>query len=180
MLAYYMPMHFVFDVLFSFLLVITHVSFVSSWSLNETSGIYDHISGCTIMNHLPYNMTPRYTFNNLHMFSVTTISSYRYRSYYYESIVTNDISHHRSMNALLVSMHPFVNCFFSCCRFLMKKQYVYGALVPYVLIVIIKTCYLLYLLSNGVLVDVGDLVSLYCLACCPVLSIFLFFYDTCL
>ena len=112
---------FCFDVIFSFLLVITYVSFVSSWSFNEKSGIFDHISGCTLMNHLPYNMTPQYMFNNLHMFSVTTTSSHRYRSYYHESIVTNDISHHRLMNALLVTMHPFVNCVFSCCRFLMKK-----------------------------------------------------------
>ena len=84
------------------------------------------------------------------------------------------------MNALLVSMHPFMNCVFSSSRFLMKKQYFYAALVFHVLIVIIKTQYLLYLLSNCFLVDVGDLVSLYCLAGCPVLSIFLFFYDTCL
>ena len=180
MLAYYMPMHFVFDVLLSFLLVITYVSFVSSWSFNETSGIFDHISGCTLMNYLPYNMTPIYMFNNLHMFSVTTVSTHRYRACYHESIVTNDISHHRLMNVLLVTMHPFTNCVFSCSWFLMKKQNFYAALVFHVLIIIIKTCYLLYLLSNGVLVDVGDLVSLYCLAGRPVLSIFLFFYDKCL
>ena len=61
------------------------------------------------------------------------------------------------MNALLVTMDPFINCVFSCSRFWMKKQYFYATFVFHVLIVIIKTCYLLYLLSNGVLVDVGDL-----------------------
>ena len=43
MLAYYMPMHFVFAVLLSFLLVITLLWLVLGF--NETSGIFDHISG---------------------------------------------------------------------------------------------------------------------------------------